>query len=86
MSMKPTDVGTRYGHYRELLDLWEAGVDILKNYSTIGKHDLQKLETLETAVALLRKQIDVLTGCNVNLYSFEMRSIRDQIDHITNPS
>ena len=55
---KLTDVGTRYLHYRQLLDLWEFGLDILVKYDS-SLSEMRRTE-LEAGIKLLRKQIDVM--------------------------
>jgi hypothetical protein len=83
--MKPTDAGTRYNHYRELLDLWDDGVVVLKRYPSKSQSEAEKLAQLEAATSLLRKQIDIMTGYDGSLYSSALFSLKRQIDNI-NPN
>jgi hypothetical protein len=70
------DVGTRHRHLTELLDLWEAGVDVMDRYNLNSDKDRKK--KLESAVELLRKHIDHLSG-----YDYRAWNIRDEIEHIS---
>lgn len=71
-----TDVGTRYAHLTDLLDLWEAGQSIMSRYAfDIDK--MQKAE-LEAAIRLLRKHIDSLSN-----YDYKGWNVRDEIEAIS---
>lgn len=54
---KLTDVGTRYMHYAELLELWELNYQIMVKYHYDTPHDTALRTKLESAVELLRKQM-----------------------------
>ena len=72
--MKLTDVGTRYEHYRELLDLWENGYDILESRInapevTLVPTDLLKLVLeLEGAITLMTKQLEIQSDLYMQMY------------------
>ena len=58
------DVGTRYRHLTDLRDLWAEGVETLGSIKPAYKteSDTNLLKSLTTAVAMLDKQLEVLTG------------------------
>lgn len=74
--MELEDVGTRYEHYRELLDLWEDGCIIL-NIKADDSWGLTKIElmqgikSLEYAIFLLKKQLDILSKIESNMFIIE---------------
>lgn len=55
---KLEDVGTRYQHYSDLVEVWEEGARLISEYSHVGKHDQTKLDTLTAAIELLRNTLD----------------------------
>jgi len=61
---KSTDVGTRYQHLADLLDIWRAALQIIKqmNPAHRGEGDANREIMLEHAVFLLEKHIDTITG------------------------
>ena len=60
------DVGTRYRHLTDLRDLWSEGIDTLNRMKPSHKTESDNvlLKSLVTAVAMLDKQIEVLSGYN----------------------
>jgi len=71
LSHKLTDIGTRYQHYSELLDLWETGVDIMTHLKAdlLGDEDKIRIGELQIAVRMLTKQFDVMSDYNRKIYS-----------------
>jgi hypothetical protein len=73
------DTGTRYTHYRELLDLWENSLEILKYnqiyYSLSSAIEIKK--QLENAVFVLTKQLEIISDYNVNI-----SKIANEVDKI----
>lgn len=60
LKFKLEDIGTRYIHYVQLLDLWEFGLDIMKKYTYKSSLDEKRVADLEVGINLLRKQIEVM--------------------------
>lgn len=79
---KLNDKNTRYEHYRELLEMWEAAIDILENRTYQSSKEEEGLKQLHAAAFLLRKQIDLVTGFEKEAYSFAMKDIRRQIEEL----
>lgn len=77
--LKLSDEGTRYKHYSELLEQWRLGTDVLENMSQSYQHpaDKKRLTDLKAAVALLEKQLEVMSG-----YDKEQWSLREQVNQI----
>lgn len=59
-TFKLTDVGTRYLHYVQLIDLFETGLGILKKLTYTSTLDIERAKELEIAIKLLKKQLDVM--------------------------
>jgi hypothetical protein len=76
------DIGTRYQHYSDLLSIWEETVELMSNYSHLGKYDESKQKLLEAAIELLRNTLDGMSE-----YHDLMISIRKLVDYIpTDPT
>lgn len=57
------DIGTRFKHYSELLDLWDSGLEILNERKRRESYvNEEQYREIKSAVSLLRKQIDILSG------------------------
>ncbi len=58
------DVGTRYRHLTDLRDLWADGIETLSRIKPAYKteSDTNLLKSLTTAVVMLDRQVEVLTG------------------------
>lgn len=74
--MELDDVGTRYEHYRELLDLWEDGCTILNikaedSYGLTKIAIMQEIKNLEYAVFFIKKQLDILSKIESNMIVVE---------------
>lgn len=80
--VKLTDVGTRYTHYRDLLELWECGLVVLKESCRLDADSKEKTAQLKAGVELLRKQIDIGSGFDSNMYSDQMWSLRKLINSV----
>lgn len=65
---KLTDRGTRYQLYRDLLEMWELGLEIVSNLRIKTTADVKKEVELRAGVALLRKQMDVMAGFDDGMY------------------
>jgi hypothetical protein len=84
--MNIEDVGTRYTHLSELLDLWKSGFEILTKQKEdyINTHAYfsnvkeMELKDLESAIRMLEKQLDVLTHYDEERY--KVRQIVDAIE------
>lgn len=72
-------LGTRYEHYIELKELWAEGIEALAhlNKHLVTKGDTIKKDMLVAAVALVDKQLDLLS--NHDLKKFRLKSEVDAI-------
>ena len=68
--------GTRYQHYRDLLELWQSGLEVLNRYTFSS--DVIRKQQLEAGIFLLQKQLDVACG-----YEGKAWELREEIDSIT---
>jgi hypothetical protein len=81
--VKPDEIGTRYNHYHDLLELWETGIEVVKGYKYPSKTDKERLTQLEAGVFLLRKQIDILCRYESGQYSDALLPLKRQVDRIS---
>ena len=72
--------GTRFEHYRELLDFWEDGLIALSriNPKYTGQSEETRILQLNTATSLLRTRIDQLS--NFDRKKFEVGKVVDEIE------
>lgn len=82
MIHKLNDRNTRYEHYRELLEMWEAAIDILERRTYSSDLEEERLEQLYAGAFLLRKQIDLVTGFEKEAWSYAMKDIRRQVEEL----
>lgn len=76
------DVGTRYQHYSELIQIWEEAHTLISEYSHISKQDQSKLEVLTVSIELLRNTLDGMGD-----YHDRILSLRKLVDWVpTDPS
>lgn len=61
MQISLDDVGTRYKHYVELLELWESGIPYMEQRARFSDLAKKRLTMLSSAVYMLRQQLDVLS-------------------------
>jgi hypothetical protein len=78
------DVGTRYRHLTDLRDLWAEGIDALSSIKPAYKteSDTNLLKSLTTAVAMLDKQIEVLSDYNTGAGFYMGRDIDKAISDV----
>lgn len=80
-TMSLDDRGTRYQHYRELIDLWETGAEIIRKYGIAESSETkERLRKLDAAVFLVNTQIEKMScygGKRLSL-AMEIDSIRPQ--------
>ena len=78
------DVGTRYRHLTDLRDLWAEGVETLDSIKPAYKteSDTNLLKSLTTAVAMLDKQLEVLSGYNTGAEFYMGRDIDKAVSDV----
>src|SRR5579864_1459608 len=69
------DVGTRYQHLTDLMELWQTGLEVMNKYDFDS--DKENKVKLKNAIELLQKHIDNKSG-----YDFKAWSLRDTIERI----
>lgn len=57
-SKKLYDIGTRWQHYSDLLDIWEETAELMNQYSYLGKFDAEKQKLLNSCIDILRNTMD----------------------------
>lgn len=72
------DVGTRYQHLRELVDLWELGIEIMDKYNYRSDVDKIKRLKLENAIEMMKHELDRMAGVTTGLW--ELRPELDKIE------
>lgn len=74
------ETGTRFEHYRELLDFWEDGLTVLSriNPKYLGQSEEAKITQLNTATSLLRTRIDQLSKFDTE--KFKLGKVIDEIE------
>lgn len=62
--------GTRYQHYMELIDIFNLGIEVLNNASTVqkSKTDDQTKTELEHAVKRIQSRMDVISKYSAKQY------------------
>lgn len=75
-------IATRYQHYRELLDLWEDGLEIIRGFRYHSNTDKERMVKMEAAITLLRTQVDMVAGFDVDVYSDCLYRLKRRIDEI----
>jgi hypothetical protein len=72
--------GTRYEHYRELLDLWEDGLVALgsMNPKLMGRSEEMKKLMLDAGVALVKSELTRLS--NFDKKKFDLMKVVDDIE------
>jgi hypothetical protein len=53
--------GTRWEHYRELLDIFSSGVEVLKNIKVKSLSDQAKAKKLQFAVEMIEGRLNYIT-------------------------
>jgi saccharopine dehydrogenase-like NADP-dependent oxidoreductase len=53
--------GTRWEHYRELLDIFSAGVEVLKHIKVKSLSDREKEKKLQAAVEMIEGRLNYIT-------------------------
>lgn len=82
--MNLDDVGTRYQHYRELLDLWEDGYELLQRSKELTggltAYNTILMKSLEHAIELMTKQLEIQSDMYVNMHKIgrEVDKIEDK--------
>lgn len=74
------DVGTRFEHYRELLELWEIGLAIMEEKAFKSDEDTGKIVQLRESTELLRAQLDIMSGFNAGNFSNSCYPLKLMID------
>jgi hypothetical protein len=74
--------GTRYQHLMELREIWEIGLDVLRtmNQEYLTEGDQYKITQLESAIFLLTKHIDNISG--FGKYGQAEHDLRYKIDNV----
>lgn len=57
MSLLMSDVGTRYQHLTELLEIWSEGEAILERKTWLSEHEKEMKQKLNHSVELLKKHM-----------------------------
>jgi len=78
-SKKLSDEGSRYLHYSELISVWEEAADIITRSYYIGKENQAKLDSLKSAVELIRNTMDGMSEYQDTVLS--LRRLVDLIPH-----
>jgi hypothetical protein len=71
-----TDVGTRYDHLSDLLELWRTGLEVMKRYDRVREAEKRE-KNLASAIDLLEKHLNYVSG-----YDARMPALRDCIERI----
>lgn len=85
-TMKLTDTGTRYRFYRELLELWQDGLEVLGRiggYKTEG--DKEKETKLQGGIELLQRQLDIMSGYEDGMYSNTVYPLMKLVNQLPGP-
>ena len=71
--LKPVDIGTRYLHYRQLMDLWEDAIVMLERQNTYSpnKSIRDNINNIEISLEVLKTQIDVM--CQFKAYDYKTK-------------
>jgi hypothetical protein len=64
------DVGTRWSHYSQLLDLWQDGLAIMQEQGIHGELDKNRADLLTSGIEMLQRHMDSLTEYNSKKYAF----------------
>lgn len=56
------DVGTRYLHMVQLLEMWENGLVVLNGHPTLSTENVKMKPQLEHGIELLRNHIDTMAN------------------------
>lgn len=78
----PNDVGTRFRHYSELKDVWEAGLAVIKGRPYHSDLDKKRITEMEEALAFLGRHIDFMVGFEPGVYSDALFRLKRRIDAI----
>jgi hypothetical protein len=77
-TQKLEDTGTRYQHYRDLVELWESGLAVLKRYiNQYDKEGLLRIAKLEHAIEMTNRQIETMAN-----FGGKRSSLMFEIDNI----
>lgn len=76
-------VGTRFEHYAELKEIWEIGLNVLKNMNQdyLSESDKFKATQLTHAIFLLNCHMDNISGFKRYSEEYKLRRVLDEIPY-----